>query len=231
MNSESLFPSIKSEINTFGALVIQITLFGLLLFSFCLFFLLPIYGIYKRGIEVMLFPAIICFVISFGILIPSINYYFFKRKLIAREIIINGEGLFYYNAKKEITEKILYSELTTSNENFDIRTVNTTTTGLIPLLEIYIQSENNKTLIRRLDMNLSLHVVKNKYELYAHFLRGISIFRPELKIDPIVFHNYFIDKDSWEINQKGRISWVLILGFIIIFTAVTIWLIFLFSKD
>lgn len=179
----------------------------------------------------MLFPAIICFAISFGILIPSIRYYFFKRKLLAREITVTDKGLFYYNSEKEITEKILYSELTTSNENFDIRTINTTTTGLIPLLEIYIQSETNENMMKRLDMNLPLYVVKNRYELYTNFLKGISIFRPDLTIDPIIFHNYFINKDSWEINQKGKISWILIIGFIIILTALTIWLIFLFSKD
>ncbi|MCS3529461.1 hypothetical protein [Chryseobacterium sp. JUb7] len=230
MNPETPFPSIKSEINQWGAWLIQITLLGLLLFSFVLFFLLPIYGIYKRGITVMLWPSVICFSISFLILIPALRYYFFKRHQLAREITVTEKGLLFYNTKKEVTEKILYSELCSSGQAFDIKTVNTMNSGIIPLLEVYVQPESHEPKMIRLDMNLPLHVVNNKYELYAHFLQGISVFRPDLKIDPIVLHNYLIDKDSWKTSPNGKISWVLILGLLIFLTAIIIGIIFLTSN-
>ncbi len=55
---------------------------------------------------------------------------------------------------------------------------------------------------RRIDMNLSLRVVKNKFTLYTHFLHGISVFRPDLKIDPMALKTFSIDPNTWEVNKK-----------------------------
>lgn len=52
-----------------------------------------------------------------------------------------------------------------------------------------------------MDMDPDINVVKNKYSLYTYFLKGISIFRPNLTIDPKVFERYFIDQNTSQINR------------------------------
>lgn len=67
-------------------------------------------------------------------------------------------------------------------------------------------------------MNLPLYAVKNKAALYAHFIHGISIFRSDLKIDPMVLRTFSIDPNTWEINKIKKVSignWFFILAVIV----------------
>ncbi|MCQ9635563.1 hypothetical protein MP477_11395 [Chryseobacterium sp. WG23] len=213
MKTESPFPSIESTINRLITLILNVTFFGLLLFFFVLFVLGPVYGIYKRGLETMFYPTLLCWGLSLPILIPVTWHYIVKSKKMACKIIVDQSGLLFYNSQDEIVDKILYTDLRTSEQDFDIRTVSTTNSGIIPWLEVIIQSEKTDQTTRRIDMNLPLFAVKNKQALYAHFLRGITVFRSDLKIDPIVFSTYSIDTKTWKINQKGSAltTWVFIL--------------------
>ncbi|WP_336687098.1 hypothetical protein [Chryseobacterium bernardetii] len=216
-NTEISFPGLESKINWWVTSILQITFFGIFLFFFCLFVLGPIYGIYKRGWEPMLSAALACWAISLVILIPVIRYYIIKRKKIANKIVINSSGLLFYNSKNEITEQILYTELRSSNQNFDIYTFTPIGSSMVPLLEITIQQEKKEE-TRRIDMNLPLYAVKNKAALYAHFIHGISIFRSDLKIDPMVLRTFSIDTNTWEINKIKKVSmgnWFFILAVIV----------------
>lgn len=143
-NTEISFPGLESKINWWVTSILQITFFGIFLFFFCLFVLGPIYGIYKRGWEPMFSAALACWAISLVILIPVIRYYIIKRKKTANKIVINSSGLLFYNSKNEITEQILYTELRSSNQNFDIYTFTPIGSGMVPLLEITIQQEKKK---------------------------------------------------------------------------------------
>lgn len=218
-NTEIPFPSLESKINWWTTSILQITFFGIIFLFFFLFVLGPVYGIYKRGWEVMFSAALVCWSISLAILIPVIRYYIIKRKNLSRKIIVNNTGLLFYNSKNEIVEQILYTELRSSNNFFDIYTVNPIGSGIVPLLEINVQQEKKENKTKRIDMNLPLHVVKNKATLYVHFIHGISIFRPDLKVDPMTFRTFSIDPNTWEINKSKGISlggWLLILTVIII---------------
>ena len=165
----------------------------------------------------MLSAALACWAISLVILIPVIRYYIIKRKKTANKIVINSSGLLFYNSKNEITEQILYTELRSSNQNFDIYTFTPIGSGMVPLLEITIQQEKKEE-TRCIDMNLPLYAVKNKAALYAHFIHGISIFRSDLKIDPMVLRTFSIDTNIWEINKIKKVSmgnWFFILAVIV----------------
>ncbi|PIF44986.1 hypothetical protein CLU96_1985 [Chryseobacterium sp. 52] len=226
MNSEKTFPSIESKISLFPTFMLQGLIYGMLLMSFMLFVLLPVYGIYKRGIHVMFFPALFCFAVAAAILIPTVRDCIDRKKQ-ARKIIVNETGLLFYNQKSEIVSKIGYADLVSSGKTFDVLTVNTTSTGVVPLLEIFTASEKDSEKGMRIDMNLPLHVVKNKYNLYANFLRGISVFRPDLNIDPVVFNHYFINPATWQIDRKsaGSIIFFIILAALLI-CGLILWLVF-----
>ncbi|WET49365.1 hypothetical protein PYS58_22880 [Chryseobacterium indologenes] len=217
-NTEISFPSFESKINWWATSLLQITFFGIFLFFLCLFVLGPAYGIYKRGWEAMLSAVLVCWTLSLLILIPVIRYYIIRRKKIARKIIVDSSGLLFYNSKNEVTEQILYNELCPSKQTFDIYTVIPVGSSMIPLLEITLQQEKKDDEIKRIDMNLPLHLVKNKIVLYAHFIHGISVFRPDLKIDPAVLKTFSIDPNTWEVKKSKGVSlgsWLFILVVIV----------------
>ena len=74
-----------------------------------------------------------------------------------------------------------------------------------------------------IDMNMDLMVIKNKHLLYVHFINGIRTFRPDLKIDPIVYSDYCIDEKTLQYDRnkrKGFLRETFIIGiiaFILIF--------------
>ncbi|MFS4429077.1 hypothetical protein [Chryseobacterium sp. S90] len=230
MNTEFPFQRIESTTNKLMAVVLN-TLFLVIFIPFMILFVLgPVYGIYKRGFETMIYPALVCWGISALILIPAVRYYI-KRKTLKSKIVVDETGLLFYNAKNEIADQILYKDLRPSKQNFDIYIVNPVGSGIAPLLEITIQSEKKEETIRRIDMNLPLKVVKNKYTLYAFFLHGIVNFRPDLKVDPMVFRSYSIDTEKWKVNNRGVSlgGWLVILTALII-TALICGFVFILSE-
>ncbi|WP_343680399.1 hypothetical protein [Chryseobacterium arthrosphaerae] len=222
-NTKFSFLTVESKISRFSTIVLNLTLFGLLFSLFMLFVLGPVYGIYKRGWDQMLYPALVCWGISLLILVPAVNFYIVQRKKIACKIIVDDRGLLFYNAKNEMTDQILYEELQVSDQNFDVYTVTPVGGSIVPLLEITVKPDKKEKAARRIDMNLSLCVVKNKFTLYAHFLHGISVFRPDLTIDPMVLRSFSIDPNTWEVNKKGTSlgGWLLILAAFIICAVIT----------
>jgi len=178
----------------------------------------------------MIYPALVFWGISALILIPAVRYYI-KRKTLKSKIVVDETGLLFFNAKNEIADQILYKDLRPSKQNFDIYIVNPVGSGIAPLLEITIQSEKKEETTRRIDMNLPLKVVKNKYTLYAFFLHGIVNFRPDLKVDPMVFRSYSIDTEKWKVNNRGVSlgGWLVILTALII-TALICGFVFILSE-
>ncbi|MDN3694079.1 hypothetical protein QWZ06_18255 [Chryseobacterium tructae] len=231
-NTETPFPGVESEINRWVTFILQTTYWGMLIFFFCLFIIGPAYGIYNKGTKMMLSVALISWGFSLLILIPVIRQYIIKRKNIAHRIVIDHTGLLFYNVKHEIIQHILYTELRSSKQNFDIYTVTPIGSSIIPLLEVTVQQEKNDPEIKRIDMNLPLRVLKNKFTLYAHFMHGIAVFRPDLKIDPIALKSFSIDPNTWHINSKKGVSlggWLFILAVIVI-TCILVGIPFLFYE-
>ncbi len=231
-DTETTFPGIESEINRFSSFVLRVIFLGIIFSFFCLFVLGPIYGIYKRGLETILVTALICWSIFLLILIPVLRHYIIRRNNIISKIVVNSSGLLFYNSKNEIVQQILYTELQPSKQNFDIYAVTPVGSSMVPLLEVTVQQEKKGEETKRIDINLPLHVVKNKFTLYAHFMHGISIFRPDLKIDPIALRTFSIDPKTWKVNRRKGISmggWLLILTALII-SGIIIGIPFLLSK-
>ncbi|MEN4761360.1 hypothetical protein ABEG63_13565 [Chryseobacterium sp. C39-AII1] len=84
--------------------------------------------------------------------------------------------------------------------------------------------------MKRLDMNLTLLAVNNKLSLYAYFLQGIHTFRPDLKISPTVFSDYYIEKETWTVNKKVKNkSLFIIFSLAIIICAIIFWFVFSFT--
>ncbi|BAP30641.1 uncharacterized protein CHSO_1604 [Chryseobacterium sp. StRB126] len=221
-NTAIPFAGVESQLNRLATFILQTTFFGMLFLLFSLLILGPVYGIYKRGFETMLSAVLICWGISLLILIPATRYYIIKRKNLSRKIVVDNTGLLFYNSKNEIVEQILYTELRSSNQDFDIYSVTTVGGSIVPFLEVTLKPGKKEETRRRIDMNLPLHVVKNKFTLYAHFMHGITVFRPDLKIDPMALNSFSIDPTTWKVNSKGTSlgGWLLILAVFVICGAI-----------
>ncbi|WP_126654164.1 hypothetical protein [Chryseobacterium aureum] len=217
MNTESPFQRVESATHLFATLILNALLLVLFILFTLLFVLGPVYGIYKRGFEAMLYPALLSWGISLLTLIPAISY-IIGRKKTASKIVVDETGLLFYDSKNEITDQILYSELRSSRRDFDIYTINPAGSGIVPMVEVTLQKDTKKETTKRIDMNLPYKIIKNKFTLYAQFFRGITIFRPDLKIDPMVLRAYSIDKETWKVSGKGISSggWLLILATLMI---------------
>lgn len=219
MSQKEIFPAVESQINVMTTLIINMLLYGLLLFFLLIFGAFPVYGIYKRGWEGIAVPVIICFLLLVFIWAPSVWFYVIKRKRTARKIIVNDMGLFYYNGHRKAVTQVLYTDLSPSVRGFDITTTDRSSKGLFPLLEFSVQNEKEGTKVIRIEMSLPVHVVSNRLHLYAHFLKGVSVFRPDLKIDPKVFRDYSIDKETWQVNDKSSTSFLLLIFLAVFLTA------------
>ncbi|MDR6920528.1 MULTISPECIES: hypothetical protein [Chryseobacterium] len=229
MNQKKLFPAVESKISVLTTWLVNGLLYGLLLFCFVIFGALPVYGIYKRGWENTTVPIIICLLILCFIWAPSVWFYGMKRKKMANKIVIDDSGLFHYNAHNEVVTRILYTQLVSSGRDFDITTISTSK-GLKSLLEFHVQDEKADHVVKQIEMSLPMHVVNNRYHLYAHFLKGISTFRPDLKIDPKVFRDYSIDKETWQVFDKSSTSLLLLMFLAVFLTAgLLIWLVMVFT--
>lgn len=229
MNQKEPFPTVESRIDVLTTWVINGLLYGLLLFCFIIFGALPVYGIYKRGWENITAPVIICLLILGFIWAPSVWFYGMKRKQMANKIVINDHGIFYYNAHGKVVHGILYTQLASSGQDFDLTTIRTSK-GLRSLLEFSVQDEKEGIKVIRIEMNLPIHVVNNRFHLFAHFLKGISTFRPDLKIDPKIFQDYSIDKKTWQVIDKSSTSLLLLIFLAVFLTAgLLIWLVMVFT--
>lgn len=180
----------------------------------------------------MLSAALVCWTLSLLILIPVIRYYIIKRKNLSRKIVVDNTGLLFYNSKNEIVQQVLYTALQSSKQNFDIYTVTPVGSSMVPLLEVIVQQEKKGEETQRIDINLPLHVLKNKFTLYAHFIHGVSVFRQDLKIDPIALKSFSIDPNTLHINSRKGVSlggWLFILAAIVI-TCILVGISFLLYK-
>lgn len=98
-------------------------------------------------------------------------------------IVVNEEGAFILFPNGKISEQFLYSELCSSKEQFD------SDIGLVlnikynlTRLTVYKKNSNDESKMHTVNFQKEYYVIKNRFELYRHFLEGVQIFRPDLKI-------------------------------------------------
>ncbi|AJW65109.1 hypothetical protein VO54_03683 [Elizabethkingia miricola] len=145
-------------------------------------------------------PGLIVLVLFFALLIffgAQLN----EKKPKIRRIMVNKDGVFYYNDDDELMDKVLYTDLCGSGFIYDIgiklkrkykrlseefTVFNPEQRGVYFHLEaanINLQRLNN---VKRLEVNPLWNDISNEMELQKHFIKGIQTFRPDLKIDPLI---------------------------------------------
>ncbi|WP_267405998.1 MULTISPECIES: hypothetical protein [unclassified Chryseobacterium] len=185
------FPAMESQISysarIFGAILIWfiiVVLAGLSIFTFYELFRHDLIDNLMKDTSTLLLLfllAIVCGLSSFVIAIHFIR----NRKRNKYSVLVNDQGAFIFSQDGKISEEFLYSDLCAAKENYksDISVLlnfKRVSTKLI----VYKKDKSNRVHERILSFQWEYHPLKNKFQLYRHFLKGVQIFRPDIKIQP-----------------------------------------------
>jgi hypothetical protein len=224
---EKKFSTLASEINkplTFAARVAILIFLLILLLTIVVF---PLYDIFQKGILYQLKYRTDKFIILIIIEIVTISgfYAFIKisfknRHLRSCKIIVNEKGILHYNSNDKIIKTIAYSDLTHAEKisfKKDVYSEYAHQKTLAKKLVVHIKDQKNTVVPMVIDMNMDLMVIKNKHLLYVHFINGILTFRPDLKIDSVVYSDYCINEKTLQYDRtkrKGFLRETIIIGII-----------------
>lgn len=202
---EKSFQSIESEINRPLTLLARISSILFFTVVFIVVFIFPIYYVIQKGIlfyiekdKELFFTVLAIQILLFLGAVALVRFYRKNWKSIPARIIVNEKGILYYNSKRELVNSILYTDLLKGETKFykkDVYTEYSSQKYAERNLKVNLQ-QNGLIVQTIVAMNLDFKILSNKYILYAHFIKGIHIFRPELTIDHLIYRNYYIDQTS-----------------------------------
>lgn len=120
-----------------------------------------------------------------------------------QRVVINEKGLYIYNYNNDIISQTLYKDLFRSNDYFhpDVRGVTNTQPSFTKSIKIFKRNEKGQIQEASIDFNYGIYIFKNKYELYRHFLQGIQIYRPDLKIEQYTLEEYNLTGKTHSIQK------------------------------
>lgn len=197
IETQKKFSEMESEIND------TITSIGAALVGFSILLLLivatfPIDHLTKHGfVDYMVnepghFIALIVIeVLSLGGSMFIGLYLIRAKKNNKYTVIVNEKGAYILSPHGGIAEQFLYSELCPSNENFssDIN-LRINSRYVTPRLILYKKGKHDTCEKQLLSFQWEYYSLKNRFELYQHFLKGVQIFRPDLKIQYIALLHF-----------------------------------------
>jgi hypothetical protein len=211
---EKKFQSLQSEINrplTRLARISSVLLFAVV---FIVLFILPIYHAIQKGIlfyiendKELFFTILVIQVFVLLCTVALIRFYQRIWKSIPVRITVDERGILYYNSKHEMVNSILYTDLLKGETTFykkDVFTEYSSQKNTERNLTVNIK-QNGLIVQTVVNISLDFAVLRNRYSLYAHFIKGIQTFRPDLTLDHLIYSNYYIDQKSQlysKANQK-----------------------------
>ena len=147
-------------------------------------------------------------------LIVALTY---RKKEKARKVLVDERGITFYNNQNTIIETILYIDLQPAkNSSDDIYVRNTQTVKYgKTTLHIYLKNKTGEIVASSVDFNFELVILRNQYDLYRHFLKGIQHFRPDLKISLQTIEQYNLSSAPQK-TEFGIFEYVMSAFFIMI---------------
>lgn len=137
---------------------------------------------------IILIAEILLITLSFFLIIHMIGV----RKRYFRRVVIDEKGVYIYNYRNKIVNRTLYTELSLSNTPFvpDVSGKTNSQPSLTKSLRIFKKNKTGEIQETVIDFNFGFYILKNKYELYRHFLQGVQTFRTDLKISDYTLKEY-----------------------------------------
>src|SRR5690606_13352880 len=186
------FPEIKFEPNWFWTWCIRVLFFPLFGLLVLCFYIAP-FAFYIDGtIEFGQLSAfgIIYYPIVIWLGYIAVRYLKRIKSKAVRHILVNREGIFYEQIDGTV-ESLLYSQLEKSSDDFNIYDVfissNLVYTGTTTLrqtyLKVFLKGKEQKVRPFHPDVAYSYYA-GNSRTLRRHFIQGITLFRPNLRVAP-----------------------------------------------
>lgn len=130
------------------------------------------------------------------------KYYRKARRTKVQRISVDKHGVNYHLADGTV-ETIFYKQLERSTEAYisdiDRKTGLRYSPGYI---FGFINGKRKRIDFYRKSNGLG-YIPQSKYQLIGHFLQGITLFRPDLKISKSVFSEYYINPRTFEYDKAG----------------------------
>ncbi|PTT34983.1 hypothetical protein DBR28_12890 [Chryseobacterium sp. HMWF028] len=114
-------------------------------------------------------------------------------------LLINHQGILFLNRNAKVLSEIKYQDLAKSQDPytkdiFSESASNGKYGNFRKNLYVHEKDENRKS--KKKLVNLDVIPLKNRYDLIGYFLKGIQTFRPDLKINPEVYKDFYLDEKT-----------------------------------
>ena len=219
------FHEIKSEPNWLATWCIRFLFFSLLGLIVLLFYFLPILFFIDHTIDGdQLFAfGLIYYPLLIWLTYFAIRFLKRRRRKSVRHITVNREGIFY-EMMDGTEDSLRYNKLEASSNNHIVYDVfidsklqfTGEATYRQPYLMVFLKGKGHKVRVFHPDLGYSYYARNNRL-LRSHFLRGIALFRPDLRIDPFIYSEFSIHPVTSEFDKKNyRTGIILAIIFVIL---------------
>lgn len=217
------FHEIKSEPNWLATWCIRFLFFSLLGLIVLLFYFLPILFFIDHTIDGdQLFAfGLIYYPLLIVLTYFAIRFLKRRRRKSVRHITVNREGIFYEfldgtedslpftHLEPSPNDHIVYDVFIDSKLQFTGEN-----TYRQAYLKVFLKGNEQKVRPFHPDLGYSYYA-RNSRLLRSHFIRGIALFRSDLRIDPFVYSEFSIHPETFEFDKK-RYRTGIILAIIVI---------------
>ncbi|UWY27272.1 hypothetical protein N4T20_16240 [Flavobacterium sp. TR2] len=166
--------------------------------------------VYEGNIEAALSVSVFAFII----IVLFVVYIIGKRKKAYTTILINHNGIQYFNKfNGKLMKEIAWDNFVKGKENFNEAVgIKYDITTVLPRKAFYsyfnFEVLVGKEAIIQKEFFHGSHIFyllyANRLKLIRAFLLGIKHFRPDLRVDPKAFRDHYINPESFEIDFKQR---------------------------
>ncbi|WP_077415308.1 hypothetical protein [Chryseobacterium sp. JV274] len=179
-----------------------------------------IYNNFKQYLENdpgILFTLFVAQLLLLGCSIALIMALTYRKKEKIRKAVVDDKGITFYNNQNTIIETVFYNNLhQAQNSSDDVYVRNTQTVKYgKTTLQVYMKNKTGEIVPLTVDFNFELVILRNQYDLYRHFLKGIQHFRPELKITQQTIEQYNLSSEPQK-TEFGVFEYIISAVFILI---------------
>lgn len=114
-------------------------------------------------------------------------------------LLINHQGILFLNRDNKILSAIKYYDLVKSDNPYtkDIFSESATNGKYGSFRKnLYVHQKDENRQPQKKLVGLDAIPLKNRYDLIGHFLKGVQMFRPDLKINPEVYKDFYLDEKT-----------------------------------
>ena len=114
-------------------------------------------------------------------------------------LLINHQGILFLNRNDKILSETKFQDLTRSQDPYtkDIFSESASNGKYGNFRKnLYAFEKNGNGKPKKKLINLDVIPLKNRYDLIGHFLKGVQTFRPDLKINPDVYRDFYLDEKT-----------------------------------